>query len=101
MTSCGKIIGWPRAFGQFQVHVTASDSAGPVATASFGWRVYGAKAAGPTGIVRLNRYRCLDAGAKATVVGGTCGTRRVEVDRRAGRHAAVPGAAASSRCRRT
>ena len=75
MTSCGKIIGWPRAYGQYQVHVTASDSAGPVATAAFGWRVYGARNAGPTGIVRLNRYRCLDAGAKATVVGGTCGRR--------------------------
>lgn len=75
MTSCGKIIGWPRSFGQFQVHVTASDSVGPVATAAFGWRVYGAKAAGPTGIVRLNRYRCMDAGARATVESGTCGTR--------------------------
>jgi GH25 family lysozyme M1 (1,4-beta-N-acetylmuramidase) len=75
MTSCGKIIGWPRAYGQYQVHVTAGDSAGAVATAAFGWRVYGAKNAGPAGIVRLNRYRCLDAGAKATVVGGTCGTR--------------------------
>ena len=75
MTSCGKIIGFPRAYGQYQVHVTAGDSAGAVATAAFGWRVYGAKDAGPAGIVRLNRYRCLDAGAKATVVSGTCGTR--------------------------
>jgi GH25 family lysozyme M1 (1,4-beta-N-acetylmuramidase) len=75
MTSCGKVFGWPRAFGQFQVHVTASDSAGQVAAASFGWRVYGARAAGPTGIVRLNRYRCLDVGARATVVSGTCATR--------------------------
>ena len=75
MTSCGKIIGWPRAYGQYQVHVTASDSAGPAATAAFGWRIYGAKAAGPTGLVRLNRYRCLDAGARSTVVSATCGAR--------------------------
>jgi GH25 family lysozyme M1 (1,4-beta-N-acetylmuramidase) len=75
MTSCGKIIGWPRAFGQYEVHVSASDSAGPVATAAFGWRVYGARAAGPAGVIRLNRYRCLAEGAGSTIVVGRCGTR--------------------------
>jgi hypothetical protein len=72
MTGCGKIFGWPTKYGQFQVNVTASDSAGQVATASFGWRIYGARNAGPVGLVHLNSYRCLNSGTGSTVVGGTC-----------------------------
>jgi GH25 family lysozyme M1 (1,4-beta-N-acetylmuramidase) len=72
MGGCGKITGWLRTGGHRQVQVTASDSTGTLATTTFGWSVASARNAGPTGLVRLSRYRCLDAGSGATVVAGTC-----------------------------
>lgn len=77
MSSCGKITGWLQAAGTSQVQVSVSDSSGQVAATTFGWSVANAQNAGPTGLVKLNRYRCLDAGSGGvTVLAGPCtGTR--------------------------
>jgi len=76
MGSCGKITGWPRTGGHRTVRVTVADSTGVLAGTTFGWSVASARDAGPAGLVRLNRYRCLDAGSGGAVVAGPCtGTR--------------------------
>lgn len=72
MSSCGKITGWLRTGGHRTVQVTASDSTGVLASTTFAWSVNSARNAGPTGLVRLNAYRCLDAGSSGTVVAGAC-----------------------------
>jgi GH25 family lysozyme M1 (1,4-beta-N-acetylmuramidase) len=76
MSSCGVISGWPQLGGTFQVRLTASDSSGrSLATGSFSWRIRSATAAGPAGLVRLNKWRCLDTQGTSVYVGRCTGPR--------------------------
>jgi beta-glucosidase len=70
INSSGKITGWPDTPGTYNTTVTAKDSAGASASASFTWTISQAANSGPTGkIVLANGGKCLDDTGYSTANG--------------------------------
>ncbi|HEX6451294.1 MAG TPA: ricin-type beta-trefoil lectin domain protein, partial [Trebonia sp.] len=70
ISSSGKITGWPDTPGTYTATVTATDSAGESASASFTWTVSQAANSGPAGkVVLANGGKCLDDTGSSTANG--------------------------------
>jgi beta-glucosidase len=70
INSSGKITGWPDTPGTYNTTVTATDSAGATASASFTWTIGQAANTGPAGkVVLANGGKCLDDTGSSTANG--------------------------------